>query len=545
MKKKPRRLADPFVVAPPCGARIRTRLHPGVSEATKLARIGDFLGGLARADLSARLRLGDVAGKDDLRTQRKQTLTAATSSRWAGSITRAANDQYALGLRALSAERDTLNAATAMLAKRCAVPVGACDIATRIKGYRDEGERFAKTRRLAALQTRLRAGQLRISAARPRMVIGGNRLWRNKNSLNQAGLTEAQWRDQWTAVRAWMCADGESGKRFGNETIRVTDEGQVTIKIPAALVAELGIGTHLKLGVPAVFSYRNTEWADRVSANQAVRYDITFDPARNRWYLDASWKTPASQQLPTVAQLGSQRHLGVDLNADHLAACVIDAAGNPVGEPYTIPLELAGLPALTRDARLREAISQLIAIAHTKNCGAITIENLGFADARATGRETMGRGRRGKSFRRVVASIPTAQFRDRLAAMCWHQGLYVIAVDAAYSSRWGAQHWREPLQTQTSPTTVTRHHAAAAALGRRSHRQSIRRRKAGPRTRQRTSPGLPATRPNNEPVTADDGNVLPHPPRQQRRTGPAGNAHRQLSTPFGEQTEPDSLLLTD
>lgn len=121
----------------------------------------------------------------------------------------------------------------------------------------------------------------------------------------------------------------------------------------------------------------------------------------------------------------SARHLRADLNADHLAACVIDGSGNPVGASITANLDLCGLPASTRDARVREAISELIRIAVSMNCSVVTIENLGFVDALDKGRETMGRGRKGKAFWRVVASIPTRAFKDRLAAMCFHAGLWV------------------------------------------------------------------------------------------------------------------------
>ena len=37
--------------------------------------------------------------------------------------------------------------------------------------------------------------------------------------------------------------------------------------------------------------HRSDEWGERVRDRRAVRYDITFDPDRGRWYLDASWKT--------------------------------------------------------------------------------------------------------------------------------------------------------------------------------------------------------------------------------------------------------------
>lgn len=132
-------------------------------------------------------------------------------------------------------------------------------------------------------------------------------------------------------------------------------------------------------------------------------------------------------------------------------------------------------PADRRDGRLRTAISELIRLARAHDCAGIAIENLGFDDARTIGRETMGRGRRGKKFRRTVAGMPTAKFRDRLRGMAYHQGLTVVAVDPAYSSRWGAQHWQRPLHNQ-STAVVTRHHGAAVAIGRRALGYGIRRR---------------------------------------------------------------------
>ena len=72
-----------------------------------------------------------------------------------------------------------------------------------------------------------------------------------------------------------------------------------------------------------------------------MRYDISFDPERGRWYLDASWKT-APEPPPALEELRAGRVLGVDLNADHLAACVLDGSGNPVGDPTTIEVGTAG-----------------------------------------------------------------------------------------------------------------------------------------------------------------------------------------------------------
>jgi IS605 OrfB family transposase len=139
--------------------------------------------------------------------------------------------------------------------------------------------------------------------------------------------------------------------------------------------------------------------------------------------------------------------LGVDLNADHLACCLLDPSGNPLGTPFSIPVETAGLPASRRDGRVRAAITALLDHAQ-QNCSAVVVENLDFADARATGRDTMGRGQRGKRFRRTVAGIPTGKFRSRLTSMAHRSGIAVIGADAAYTSKWVPSTGRNPCSSR-------------------------------------------------------------------------------------------------
>jgi hypothetical protein len=188
------------------------------------------------------------------------------------------------------------------------------------------------------------------------------------------------------------------------------------------------------------FPYRGEEAAAQ-AASGAVRYDISCDPGKDRWYLDASWTFPVAG----VAALDEVRQspvLAVDLNDGHLAAWVLDTSGNPLGEPVTVGLDLGGLPASARDGHLRSAISTLIGVAVGHGCAAIVIEDLDFEAARAEGRERSGyrpsRGRRGRTWRRMVAGIPTGRFRDRLVQMTANAGLDVIVVDPAYTPADGA-----------------------------------------------------------------------------------------------------------
>ena len=292
----------------------------------------------------------------------------------------------------------------------------------RRRGYRDSAERFAKTRRLAALRVRLAAAEAALKAGHPSVVVGGKRLWRNLNHLDAAQITATQWRDRWDAARMFLTADGESGKPGGNETIRVDEAGRLRIKTPVSLADKLG--SHVVIDSPVRFTHRGQQWSDRVAARQAVRYDIRFDPERGRWYLDASWKT-TPEPAPTSSSCVLAGCSGWISTRTIWPCCVLDASGNPVGDPTSIEVCTSGtgrrLAVMAGCARRSPACSTR---PKHRGCAAIVVENLDFADTRATGRETLGRGQRGKRLRRTVAGyphrrVPHPAHRDGRPA--WHR----------------------------------------------------------------------------------------------------------------------------
>jgi hypothetical protein len=195
-------------------------------------------------------------------------------------------------------------------------------------------------------------------------------------------------------------------------------------------------------------------------------------------YLTASWALPnppyrAGRDGGAAGDDGyvaPPPMVGVDLNEGHLALRRLDRHGNPVGAAKRIDMDLAG-SSTRRDAQVRHAITGLLHYTRRHGITTLAIEDLDFVDARTTGRETMGRGRRSKRFRRtVISGIPTAVFRNRLAGQAAQAGIQVFAVNPAYSSAWGDQHWRAPYQN------VSRHQAAATVIGRRAQGFKARRR---------------------------------------------------------------------
>jgi IS605 OrfB family transposase len=305
---------------------------------------------------------------------------------------------------------------------------------------------------------------------------GGKRLFNTRHNLDLCQLTETEWRERWEAGRWFLQADGESGKRFGNETIRITPQGEVSIKLPApfASLANAGHGRYV-LAARVRFPHRGQEWADRVEANRAVAYRMHYDTGRGRWYVTASWQIPPVKSVPMEAAL-AHGVIGVDTNADHLAAWRLDAHGNPIGRPRRFGYDLSGSTD-HRDAQVRHALSRLLNWA--KSCGvtAIAVEDLDFQAEKI--REKHGRRRR---FRQLISGMPTGRLRARLISMADQTGISIIAVDPAYTSKWGAQHWQKPMATPTHKTT--RHDAASIAIGRRAQGHPIRRRTAPPRAHQ-------------------------------------------------------------
>ncbi|MBA2952064.1 transposase, partial [Streptomyces sp. PSKA28] len=244
------------------------------------------------------------------------------------------------------------------------------------------------------------------------------------------------------------------------------------------------------------FRHRGEEWLERLSADRAVAYRIHHDVLRGRWYVTASWQRAAVPVLPLHTAL-ARGTVGVDMNDDHLAAWRLDQHGNPVGEPQRFFYDLSG-SAAHRDAQIRHALTRLLH--YTRRCGvaAIAVEDLDFAADKT--REKHGRNKR---FRRLISRFPTAKLTARLVSMAAEQDVAIVAVDPAYTSKWGAQHWQKPLTTPHRQTT--RHDAASIAIGRRALGHAIRRRTAPPPPHQsdavghRTAQARPCTEGREEP----------------------------------------------
>ena len=529
----------------PATLRIRTRIRCPATDVAVLGALARCFSRLQGQDLAVRCADG-LAHDTAAWARRKRALTGECSSRFAGRITKSSNEAYAAARRnqrralaaaeqAIAVIEDKLRRPVRPPAARQALRQAEAAAARAegrkprrlVFGYRSQHEHAAKRQRLQHLRARRDRLRRDERAGRVHITRGGKALLRSRLHLEAAGLTEDEWRARWRARRWSFGASGETGKRYGNETIRVSPGGTLEIDLPPALaclanVTARGV-TRYRLDARAAFCYRAGEWLAQVQANRAVAYDVCLDP-RGRAYLEASFTQARPSPVPRLATLLADpglRVLALDLNHGFLAPAVLDRSGNPVARLAHIPLATEDLPASTRDGHLRAAITSALDLAQAHGCALVAVENLGFDQMRASGRERYGSR---KWFRSVVCSIPTRQFRDRLVAMAARRGIAVAGVPAAYSSIWGRAWWQAPLSTKQHK--VSGHTAAAVVLGRRALGHPARRKAPA-------SPGVTAGDQRIEaagppgPVPAESYHVPEPEPLRERPQGPGGPPRRQ------------------
>ena len=337
-----RQLDASFVAAPPSGTSAQTRLEVTDADDAALWEMYRFGGRLRASDLRMLVETNAAGADADerraLAAARKRNMTPRWSSRVAGAAYRDNDELWALAMRNLQAHIDTLDERIAAISERLGVPVGDKG------GYRNQRIADAKRYRLECAHRKRDKAQASLDANRPSICLGGKDLARLRHNLAETGLATDEWRLRHDAARGWLAVNGTSGEVLGNQTVRVDpDNGVLEILLPvhlAHLSNTPGPRRSWRLAAQVGFEHLREQWEERVRSRRAVRYELDYRfPVRNKaggWYLTASWSCDQNP-LPELSALRQHRTLAVDLNSDHVACCVIDAQGNPVGGPSTSP----------------------------------------------------------------------------------------------------------------------------------------------------------------------------------------------------------------
>lgn len=332
-----------------------------------------------------------------------------------------------------------------------------------------------KKRKLCLAVTRCRKAEARAAAAVPTMLFGSRRILRERADIHPNDTQAiARWRRRWEASRNGnFILIGSSDETAGNQTCQARPGGpglNLLIKTPPGLQAE-GMPDRITIEVPMPSRYRDellraiARDSDEVKTSIAWRFVRDPDwPASRRlspWRAFATFDIPVAGKKRTGKVSGSV--MGIDINADHLALCLMTGDGNPTGS-WRIGLPLRGKSTDRRRAIIGDATTRAVRLA--QETGAVMAHE--FLDFRKKKQALQSENRIfGSGYARMLSSFAYAQIQSEIDRKCARAGIDRIAVNPAYTSVIGAVNLARRYGLST-------HQAAAGAIARRAQGYSER-----------------------------------------------------------------------
>ena len=507
-----RRLADPFVVAPPAKAVAKTRLRPSEGDEEVLFAVGWHLGSLLRSDVAARCRLGPGVQAPEGRAERKRRLTPECSSRWAGAITRTADEMYALGMRNLKALKERDSKEIAEIDRRAALPtadrrgdapnvqgdVGATDMRARPSAttssvgdtssrrawHETQRQRLAEGRRVD-LRWAARRWPASATTLRPRAwpSNSGQRHWDARRECSSAPTASparrgATRRSEWCPTHLPTSAArrlhrGHPAARAARAPVQhlrarpdLSAVGADPLEPPRRRMARTGAVQPLHRLQPSpstpsrgtLVHHRRLVAARRRSPRRSPRSRIGPMPRHRR--------QRRASRCPHPRHLRQPHRSGRKVVQIPQEGTTAQRLGAPARRPSSRLYSEWG-----KEQR-RDLLSDRVPRTSTTHAN---------SDARSSD----GADRAAPPAARCAASPPPNSHTPSHRPPDRHQ-IAVVAVDAAYTSRWGRRWWQQPLN-QSRRQRGDGHAAAAVVIGRRSQGHSEKR-------RSRTHPPRPEDR---------------------------------------------------
>ena len=300
-------------------------------------------------------------------------------------------------------------------------------------------QRHGLCRRRDKLQARVINIEKRLEENQVRVCFGGRKLARAGNHPEASGYKDhTEWRARWDRKRSGVIyVKGDSEASHGNccAKIILDPDGQDKLRLR---IHDLS----LKLGDGSEVALRDlsdgAEWVEllvegfvygRGEIEAVLQPYESASEEKARWYIVAS-TSPLQQAILTKPSRELRRRfariLGIDLNPDHVAWCVIDKEGNPLAWGK-VSLDLTGSVNQKADS-IGRAIAEVVRIA--KRYDAVIVhEQLDFSRSRAQLRYECS-----KRLADLLSSFAYNKFFSTLASRCRREGLERVSVNPAWTS---------------------------------------------------------------------------------------------------------------
>ena len=316
-------------------------------------------------------------------------------------------------------------------------PRPADDVPQLAAGY------YQQQRGIDVLQGKL----LMLKSGEVSFCFGGKRLLRERHELSSE--TDIQdWQQRWYEARHdEFVLVGSSDESWGNQNCQVVpqDDGSLIAHLTMPPALEKQFGKRQQFSVPLRY-YRDEVTAALLNGGSPFTY--RFKRQNGAWYVFISFRL-TKQEIVTWRTHGA---LGVDVNADHLAATLITADGNFRGS-WTMPLPLRGKSTAQRNDIIGNAVKACTELA-LKNGVPIVIEDLDFTKKKRALDKTF------PAQARMLSALAYGKIKQCFISRCARFGIELIKVNPAYSSQLGELKYQDRYG-------LSRHHAAALVIARR------------------------------------------------------------------------------
>ncbi len=287
-------------------------------------------------------------------------------------------------------------------------------------------------RRLAILEHRAEGAKMQIDD--PTLCYGSKKLFRAQFDLTGNGYDSHQhWLAEWRSHRsAQFTLDGNSSKEGGNQFARLRKRADgrfdLELRLPKAL-AHLATRTEKAGGVviscvdlcDLSFNHGDDVIEDAMVRGQPVTVKFLRD--------DKSWKVMVSvdHKFEWKTPEFASGALGVDLNAGHVSAALVDASGNPV-EVYNFPCVTYGKSSDQAQDAVRKVAAKIAVL--SKQLGVpVVSELLDFCEKKKALKD-----KNDARYARMLSSFAYSAFGKALSSACLRQRVALRRVNPPYTS---------------------------------------------------------------------------------------------------------------
>ena len=334
-----------------------------------------------------------------------------------------------------------------------------------------------KGRRLANLEHRLKVLETELDAGLIRLCFGSKRLWRKQHHLEANGYaSHEEWLQDWRQARSdEFFVLGSRDETAGCQlcVAGVAEDGSLTLRLrmPGSLAERHGKYVEISgvrfaygqeqvlaaLGSNADYAACRREHGEKLARATGLGQALSYRFKRD----GKDWRVFLTTEMQDVTVVTDKRRgaVGVDLNADHLAACETDASGNYV-HAFRVPLVTYGKSRHQAEALIGDAVTRIVEYARRVG-KPMVIERLDFRQKKAA---LEGESRK---YSRMLSSLNYAKMLASFLSRGHREGVGIHQVNPAFSSVIGRVKFMDRYGLSV-------HQAAALVLARRLPRCSER-----------------------------------------------------------------------